>query len=168
MKIAKNSVVALTYELKAGPEQGSIVEKVDEAEPFVFMFGNGQLLKDFEDQLSGLEAGKSFEFTIKASNAYGEFTPEAIIELPKSIFEENGPAEEGLLVIGNFLTLEDQHGNPLRGRIQNINADIVTMDFNHPLAGQDLHFKGGVIEVREATESELAHGHVHGAGGHHH
>ena len=105
---------------------------------------------------------------IKSENAYGGYSSEAVIEIPKSVFEEDGPADEELLREGNYLTLEDHNGNPLRGRVQKVEDDKVTMDFNHPLAGQDLHFKGGIVDVREATESELAHGHVHGAGGHHH
>lgn len=167
MKIAKNTVVSLTYELKANDASGALVEKVDETEPFVFLFGNGSLLKEFEDNLAGLEPGKAFEFLITSENAYGGFSEEAVIDLPRSIFEEEGPADE-ILVVGNYLTLEDQHGNPLRGRIKAVGAENVTMDFNHPLAGQNLHFKGGVVDVREATASELEHGHAHGPGGHHH
>ena len=168
MIIAPNTVVSLTYELKAGSPAGPLVEKVEEAEPFVFLLGGGQLLKDFEDNLMGLEPGKAFDFLIKSENAYGGYSSEAVIEIPKSVFEEDGPADEELLREGNYLTLEDHNGNPLRGRVQKVEDDKVTMDFNHPLAGQDLHFKGGIVDVREATESELAHGHVHGAGGHHH
>jgi FKBP-type peptidyl-prolyl cis-trans isomerase SlyD len=168
MKIDKDTVVSLSYELKAGDAQGPVVEKVEQSEPFVFLFGSGQLLKDFEDNLRGLEPGKAFEFTIKSGDAYGAFSDEAVIEIPKNIFEVDGRIEEGLLTEGNYLTLEDHQGNPLRGKVNSVNDTIVTMDFNHPLAGQDLHFKGGVVDVREATETELAHGHVHGPGGHHH
>ena len=168
MKIEKDTVVSLTYELKAGDATGAVVEKVDESAPFLFLFGSGSLLKDFEDNLRGLEPGKAFEFTIKSDDAYGPFSDEAIIEIPKNIFEIDGRIEDGLLTEGNYLTLEDNQGNPLRGKVLSAADEIVKMDFNHPLAGQDLHFKGGVVDVREATETELAHGHVHGPDGHHH
>ncbi|MDX2003517.1 MAG: FKBP-type peptidyl-prolyl cis-trans isomerase [Chitinophagales bacterium] len=168
MKIEKDTVVSLTYELKAGDAQGPVVEKVDESAPFVFLFGSGHLLKDFEDNLMGLEPGKSFEFTINSDNAYGAFSDDAVIDIPKNVFEVDGRIEDGLLNEGNYLTLEDQHGNPLRGKVTQVGNENVKMDFNHPLAGHDLHFKGGVVDVRKATETEIAHGHVHGPGGHHH
>jgi FKBP-type peptidyl-prolyl cis-trans isomerase SlyD len=72
------------------------------------------------------------------------------------------------LFAGNFLTLVDQDGNPMRGKVVEAGEEVVIMDFNHPLAGKGLHFTGEVLNVREASEEELAHGHVHGPGGHHH
>ena len=73
-----------------------------------------------------------------------------------------------LLEEGKILNMQDQHGNPLRGKVTNVGDETVTMDFNHPMAGEDLYFSGEVVGVREATEEELDHGHVHGPGGHEH
>jgi FKBP-type peptidyl-prolyl cis-trans isomerase SlyD len=168
MEIQNNTVVSITYDLKIGSAEGALVEKVDSSAPFVFLFGAGGLLPEFEENLHGLTAGKSFEFTIESDNAYGPVQEEAIIELPLSIFEVDGLVPDDLLVVGRYLTMQDHQGNPLRGKIEKVGAENVTMDFNHPLAGADLHFKGGVESIREATEEELAHGHVHGEGGHHH
>ena len=168
MEIQNNTVVSITYDLKVGNADGALVEKVEAAAPFVFLFGAGGLLPEFEENLNGLSAGKAFEFTIESDNAYGPVQEEAIIELPLNIFEVDGAVPDDLLVIGRYLTMQDHQGNPLRGKVVEVGADKVKMDFNHPLAGVDLYFKGGVESVREATEEEIAHGHVHGEGGHHH
>lgn len=168
MEIKNNTVVSITYDLKIGNAEGALVEKVEASAPFVFLFGAGGLLPEFEENLHGLTEGKAFEFSIESDNAYGPVQDEAIIELPINIFEVDGVIPEDLLVVGRYLTMQDHQGNPLRGRIEKIGLEQVTMDFNHPLAGADLHFKGGVLNVREASEEEIAHGHVHGEGGHHH
>ncbi len=168
MEITNNTVVGITYDLKIGNPEGALVEKVEAAAPFVFLFGAGGLLPEFEENLHGLSEGKSFEFTIESDNAYGPVQEEAIIELPINIFETDGRIPDDLLVVGRYLTMQDHQGNPLRGRIEKVGLEQVTMDFNHPLAGADLYFKGGVISVREATAEEVAHGHVHGPDGHHH
>jgi FKBP-type peptidyl-prolyl cis-trans isomerase SlyD len=73
-----------------------------------------------------------------------------------------------MVKVGNVLPMTDSDGNQMRGSVQEITGEHVRMDFNHPLAGQDLHFAGEVLEIRDATKEELSHGHVHGPGGHHH
>jgi len=73
-----------------------------------------------------------------------------------------------MLTIGNYIPMQDQNGYSLQGKVVKRGLDKVTMDFNHPMAGKNLHFTGDVLSVREATEEELHHGHVHGEGGHHH
>ncbi len=168
MEIQNNTVVGITYDLKIGNSEGSLVEKVEASAPFVFLFGSGNLLPEFEQNLHSLTEGKAFEFTIESENAYGPVQEEAIIELPINIFEVDGVIPEDLLVEGRYLTMQDHQGNPLRGRIEKVGLENVTMDFNHPLAGADLFFKGGVLSVREASAEEIAHGHVHGPDGHHH
>ena len=103
-----------------------------------------------------------------SEDAYGNQSDEAIIELEKSIFEIDGKMDEELVAVGKMLTMQDQNGNPLEGRILAIKDSKVIMDFNHPLAGENLHFSGKVLEVRDASKEEMEHQHVHGAGGHHH
>ncbi len=80
----------------------------------------------------------------------------------------DGKIEDGLLEIGNQITMQDQNGNPLDGIVMEVSDQSVKMDFNHPLAGQDLHHLGEIIDVREATTEEIDHGHVHGPHGHQH
>ncbi|MFK5856159.1 MAG: FKBP-type peptidyl-prolyl cis-trans isomerase [Bacteroidota bacterium] len=168
MKVGKDSVVTLTYTLRFDNESGIIIQQVNDDKPFVHLFGNGTLLPIFEKNLDGLESGSEFAFGLTSKEGYGELTDTAIIEIEKSIFEKGGEVDNELVKLGNMITMQDQEGNPIDGRVKEIKDDKVIMDFNHPLAGRNLFFSGKVIDVREASKEELSHGHVHGAGGHHH
>lgn len=165
MKISKNTVVSLAYELRNGDAQGEVLELVNHNEPFIFLFNGGYLLPDFEKSIEGLTTGDKFNFTISAENAYGQHDPDSVAELPIDIFIIDGELAADMLKIGNLVPLRNEEGHVVEGVIVQIEDDYVVMDFNHPLAGIDLCFSGRVIDVREATESELAHGHVHGPGG---
>jgi FKBP-type peptidyl-prolyl cis-trans isomerase SlyD len=163
MIIEKNKVVSLTYELKiAGAEE--TVEKVTDGQPLVFIHGSGNMLPKFESNLAGLKTGDNFEFILACDDAYGQTSKEAIVELPKTVFEVDGKVDEDMLYLGNVVPMMDHSGNRFNGTIIEILPGAVKMDFNHPLAGQDLHFKGSVVEVREATQEELQHGHIHSGG----
>ncbi len=168
MKVEKNKVVTLTYTLRFDDKKGNIIQEVKEEKPFVHLFGNGTLLPTFEANLDGLESDTEFAFGLTPEDGYGNFTDDAIIELEKSIFEKDGKVDEELVKVGNMITMQDQEGRPIDGRVIEIKEDKVIMDFNHPLAGKNLHFSGKVIDIRDASEEELSHGHVHGDGGHQH
>jgi FKBP-type peptidyl-prolyl cis-trans isomerase SlyD len=170
MKIENDKVVSLSYELHSEDDnkQRIFVEKQDAENPLVFIFGNGNLLPVFEENLSGKAIGDTFAFSIDAVDAYGEFDKDSVVDLPIDLFKQDGILMMDILKIGSSLPMADQDGNQLMGKIIAITGDAVTMDFNHPLAGKPLHFTGEVIEIREANPEELEHGHVHGAGGHHH
>ncbi len=168
MKVGNNKVVTMTYTLHLNDEQGEIVQKVDESKPFVQMFGIGALLPVFESNLSGLEAGDDFGFGLSAEEGYGNPSDEAIIKLEKKIFEIDGKVDTEMVAVGKVITMQDNNGNPLDGKVLAVEEDNVIMDFNHPLAGQSLYFTGSILDVRDASEEELSHGHVHGAGGHQH
>ncbi len=168
MQITKNTVVSLSYILKRDDANGEIIEETRAGDPLVFLYGNGQMLPKFEEYLNGLKAGDAFEFTLASDDAYGEMDQDAIIDLDKSIFEVEGKTDDEMLAIGNVIPMRDDQGNMLQGIVVSVSKDMVRMDFNHPMAGNVLHFAGKVIEVREASAEELSHGHAHGAGGHHH
>lgn len=170
MKIEKNKVVTLTYELRIQNENGeqSLIEVANEEQPMAFIFGMSGLPDQFEDNLNGLSEGDDFEFKLDAEEGYGEFDENAVVELPKNVFEVEGAVPDNMLEVGNFIPMTDSEGNQLQGRVAKISDTAVTMDFNHPLSGKELYFKGKVSQVREATKEELDHGHVHGPGGHHH
>jgi FKBP-type peptidyl-prolyl cis-trans isomerase SlyD len=161
MTIEMNKVVALKYELRVNAKDGNLVEKVENDRPLEFIYGIGNMLKDFESNLSGLKVGDSFDFSISAENAYGTVNNDMVVNLPKNIFMIDGKVDETLLVIGKIVPMRDQQGNHLNGKIIEIVDDFVKMDFNHPLAGDDLYFTGEILNVREATETELSHGHLH-------
>lgn len=170
MQVAKNKVVSLTYELQVDDENGekTLVEKVEKDQPLVFLFGAGSMLPEFEKNLDGKSAGDTFAFSIDPENGYGEFDEEAVVDLPKDIFKVDDKIEEGMLEVGNVIPMTDQQGHRLQGRVVEVMDDAVTMDFNHPLAGMDMHFAGQIVNVRSATLEEISHGHVHGEGGHQH
>ena len=170
MQIAPNSVVYISYQLSFPDENGQpdVVEIVDENEPMVFIHGLSGLPESFEANLLGLKTGDTFNFNIAAEDAYGNLDPNAIISLPKSIFEVEGQKADDILVVGNYIPMTDDQGERMQGLVVSIGDDNVMMDFNHPLAEKELIFTGKIIKLREATTDELAHGHVHGEGGVHH
>jgi FKBP-type peptidyl-prolyl cis-trans isomerase SlyD len=168
MEVGKNKVVTLTYTLHLNDENGEVIQTVDEQRPFVHLFGVGTLLPAFEENMAGLNPGDNFGFKLSADDGYGKPSDEMIIELEKKIFEIDGKIDDEMVAIGKTITMQDQNGNPLDGKVLAVKEESVIMDFNHPLAGENLFFTGKIIDVRDASEEELSHGHVHGDGGHHH
>ena len=155
MEINQNKVVSLSYTLEV---EGDVIETVTAQKPMQFIFGTGYLPPKFEENVAGKKVGDTFDFTLTATEGYGEVNPDAIVELPKKLFEVEGKIEEGLLVVGNVLPMMDSEGNRLNGSIDEIKEDTILMNFNHPLAGASLHFSGKVEAIREATETELTNG----------
>lgn len=162
MEITDKKVVSLIYTLRQDSATGDVVEQVEATNPLTFIYGSGNLLPKFEENLSGLKPGDAFEFGLQSAEAYGPVVDNAIVDVPKNIFEVEGKIDNNLLSVGNMVPMMDNEGRRLNGRIVEISEEVVKMDFNHPMAGADLHFKGEVTDIREATEEELAHGHVHG------
>lgn len=165
MKIDKNTVASVTYSLEV---DGEPIEQTGKDQPLTFLVGVGMMIPGFENQLIGKEPGDAYDITVEPAEGYGEKDPEAIVDLPKDAFQIDGKIQEDMLKEGNVIPLQDQQGNPFQGVVVEVGADTVKVDLNHRLAGKTLHFKGEVLEVREATEEEISHGHVHGPGGHHH
>ena len=163
MKIEPNKVISVTYHLEANPEgkEKMHIETAGADHPLTFLFGSGGLIPAFEENLFGKSKGDKFSFSINANDAYGEIEAEALVDLPLDIFKVDGVIDMALLKTGNMVPMTDSEGHRIDGRVIGINGDSVKMDFNHPLAGHQLHFSGEVIEVREASEEELAHGHAH-------
>jgi len=168
--ISENKVVSLTYELKILNEDGeqTLVETADTDNPMVFLFGVSGLPEKFEENLEGKQEGETFSFSLEAEEGYGEYDENALVPIPKNVFEVDGKIDDEMLQVGNYIPMADNEGNHMQGRVTKIQGDEVVMDFNHPLAGMKMFFDGKVISVREATPEEIAHGHVHGEGGHHH
>jgi FKBP-type peptidyl-prolyl cis-trans isomerase SlyD len=168
MKIEKNTVVSLHYRLQETNATGELVEETHGSDPLVFLFGAGQMIPEFERQLAGKQAGDNFSFGIKSGDAYGEFDPDAVVLLPLSTFIVDGQLAEEMLMPGTRIPMSDGQGNSLTGQVEEVTEEGVVINFNHPMAGQDLYFTVAIESVREATASEISHGHVHGSGGHHH
>jgi len=161
MVIEKDKVVSLIYELRVDGTSGEIIESLKEDKPLTFIYGTGALLPKFEDNINGLKSGDAFSFLLQCGDAYGLGTEEAVVEIPKQVFEVEGEFDKELVSVGNAIPMMDGEGNRLNGVVVSVNTESVTMDFNHPLAGDNLHFTGKIVEIREATSEELQHGHIH-------
>jgi FKBP-type peptidyl-prolyl cis-trans isomerase SlyD len=165
MKIEKNRMVSLIYELRESNIEGKVIEVLDENRPLSFVFGTGRLLPVFESNISSLIKGDSFSFSLEPEMAYGEKREEMIVNVPLSVFESDGKLNEDVCFIGNEVPMMDTDGNPLNGIINEITDSYVRMDFNHPMAGIGLFFKGKIVDVRDATDHELAGSTVHSCSG---
>ncbi len=165
MIVEVKKVISLVYELRQDNQQGEIVEALSDDKPLTFLYGTGNLLPKFEANLAGLKVGDPFEFRLNSSDAYGDVQDNAVVDVPVSVFEVDGSVDENLLKIGNTIPMLDREGRRLNGTVTEIGGETVKMDFNHPMAGKDLYFKGSITEIREATQEELEHGHVHSHGG---
>ncbi len=159
-----HNVISLHYNLTKDTPNGELIESTEGKEPLVFLSGMGQMIPEFEAQVQNLEEGATFSFGIKAENAYGKRVDEALIELPIDMFMQEGQLMESVAV-GNILPMQNQQGQVQPGKVLAVNEKSVNLDMNHPLAEQDLHFQGSILNVRPATKEEIEHGHVHGEGG---
>lgn len=161
MVVSNNKVVSVAYKLRLNSKNGEVVETVTSKAPLTFLFGSGYLLPKFEDHLAGLKTGDAFDFHLPSEDAYGDFNPESILHIPLQSFQIEGKVDYELVKIGNTIPMQDGEGNRLTGVVKAIEENTVTMDFNHPLAGNHLFFTGEITDIRQATEDELHHGHVH-------
>jgi FKBP-type peptidyl-prolyl cis-trans isomerase SlyD len=171
MQVDVNKVVSVTYhlEISEGPTASrTFIEKAEANNPLTFLFGAGSMIPGFERELEGMKQGDLFDFSVAPEDAYGVPSDDDVVDLPYSIFEEEVKQHPDLLTIGNLIPMNDGQGHTFQGKVRSVNMDTVTMDFNHPLSGKTLHFKGKVEMLRDAEPEEISHGHVHGPGGHHH
>ncbi|MDR1518090.1 MAG: peptidylprolyl isomerase [Dysgonamonadaceae bacterium] len=157
MKISPNKYVALAYDLSVGEEGDlELMEQATAQKPLEFIFGTNSMLEAFESNIEGLAEGETFSFVLTPEQAYGDYDDTKIIALPKKVFEVDGKIDDAMLFEGNTLPMMDSSGNRLMGSIVSVADDKVSMDFNHPLAGEFLHFTGSVVGVREASAEEIA------------
>jgi FKBP-type peptidyl-prolyl cis-trans isomerase SlyD len=156
--------VSLTYDLYVDQEDGTeaLVESATTEQPLTFLFGAGQMLPKFEENLSTLSTNDDYDFRLTPEEAYGPYDEEAVANLPIEMFNGTDVPQPG-----EILPLQDNNGNHFQGQVVSVAQDSVIVDLNHPMAGQPLHFKGVILNVRPATPEELSHGHAHGADGHH-
>lgn len=164
MNISEKTVVSLTYELHTTNEDGNtvFVEKADEENPLVFLYGVGMMLPKFEEQLTSLKTEDEYSFELSAADGYGELDPGAFADLPSTMFKDAGGE---MPAVGDIIPLQDNNGNQFRAGVTEVHEESIAVDLNHPMAGKNLMFQGKILSVREATADELAHGHPHGADG---
>ena len=157
MKISDDKVVSLIYDLNVGEgDERELMERATTETPLTFMFGMGMMLEAFEANIKGLQKGDKFSFSLSPEEAYGVFEESHVVELPKNIFEVDGKFDNERIVVDATVPMMDANGNRLFGTVDEITDSCVVMNFNHPLAGETLHFAGEVIDVHEATAEEIA------------
>ena len=151
--VQDNLVVILDYTLIVDEE---VMESTDDGEPIVFIQGIGQIIPGLESALYGMKVGEKKTVVIEPENAYGDYDPDSLEIAKKEEFSEEIPLD-----VGTFLDLSDDEGEVLSAQIIDEDEDTVTLDFNHPLAGNTLTFEITLSALRPASEEELDHGHAH-------
>ena len=161
MQIAKHAVVLLDYTLT--DDKGGVVDSSKGGQPLAYIQGIGNLIPGLEKALEGKGEGDALKVSLKPEEGYGVRDESLVSLVPREAFKGAGLIEVGM-------QFQAQHGN--QHRVITVvgfdGSDKVKVDGNHPMAGKTLHFDVKVVGVRAATEEEIAHGHVHGPGGHHH
>ncbi|HQQ62422.1 MAG TPA: peptidylprolyl isomerase [Pseudomonadales bacterium] len=161
MQIAHNSVVSMHYTLK--DDQGNILDSSVNAAPLVYLHGASNIIPGLENALVGKQSGDTLDVRVAPEEGYGIKIDDLIQEVPREMFQGVDTIEPGMT-----FQAQDQSGYIQQVTVTAVTDAIITVDSNHPLAGQHLNFNVSIIDVRQATEEEMAHGHVHGEGGHHH
>ena len=152
-----NKYVTVAYELYTDNDKGihELVEKAPIEHPFQFISGLGIALDSFENKILALTEGEAFDFVLKVDEAYGPYEQDHVIELPKETFAINGRFDKDMVYPGAVLPLVNADGMRFQGLVLELKDNTVIIDLNHPLAGKDLHFKGQVVTMRDATNEEI-------------
>lgn len=158
MKIARNTVVSIAYKLYADDEENELIEETEDGTPFEFIFGANEVLPGVEKGLEDLEEGDEFTIRLACDDAFGPEQEDFYHEFPKSDFVVDGELDEEVLEEGEIVPMEDEDGNLVYGVVAENKLNSVVIDFNHPLAGEDIRYEGKVLGVREATSEELSSG----------
>ena len=168
MKVENQKVVTLEYDLYVDGENGQeeMMEKATAEAPLVYCHGEGMMLPAFERAMEGLAEGEAFDFRIPCEEAYGEYDTDGVLQLDKKMFYNgDGEFDSERVYVGAIVPMNTADGQVINAQIAEITKEHVTIDLNHPLAGENLHFVGKVLHIRQVTEGELKALHHHGCGG---
>ena len=168
MKIENQKVVTLQYDLYVDGENGieELMEKATTDAPLVYCHGEGMMLPAFERAMEGLSEGEAFDFRIACEDAYGEYDTDGVLQLDKKMFYNgDGEFDSERVYVGAIVPMNTADGQIINAQIAEITQQHVTIDLNHPLAGENLHFVGKVLNIRQVTEGELKALHHRGCGG---
>ena len=152
-------VVSMDYKLTV---DGEVLDSSDGAGPLQFLAGYDNIVPGLEREMIGMKIGESKDVVVTPEDGYGEFDEEGFMDVPRSEFPGDMEIEEGA-----ELSVTDEDGQNQYARVESVTDESVRLDFNHPLAGAELHFNVKVVALREPTKEELDHGHVHEEGHHH-
>jgi len=156
----KARVISIHYTLTN--DKGAVLDSSRDSEPMAYLEGAGNIIPGLEKEVASMAQGDKRDVKIPAAEAYGERREDMVLQVPRTQF----PADVAPKVGDRFRGGPEPHAPAFT--VTSVEGDSITLDGNHPLAGQTLFFEVEVTEIRDATEEELSHGHVHGPGGHHH
>jgi len=159
-KITAKKVVSLSYTLKSSA--GDLIDQSEDGSPLVYLHGAQNIVPGLEEKLEGADVGETVQAVVSPEKGYGQRIGEAH-EVPRNLFPEGADIQPGMQVVA-----QDEEGQQIPFFVTDVKDDTITIDPNHPLAGETLHFEVTVEATRDATSEELEHGHPHGPGGHHH
>jgi FKBP-type peptidyl-prolyl cis-trans isomerase SlyD len=160
MTIGRDSVVTMHYTLK--DDAGAVIDSSASGDPITYLHGHGNIVPGLERGLEGKNVGDKLHVDVSPADGYGEYDKQLVQRVPRRSLK-------GIANVTPGMQLQAQTSEgPRSVTVTHVASDMVTIDGNHPLAGKSLKFEVEITDVRQATSEELAHGHVHGAGGHHH
>ena len=162
MHVAKDKIVSIDYTLKSN--EGRVIDSSEGREPLTYLHGGGNIIPGLERHLEGKASGDNVKVSVPPEEGYGPRHDQLVQKVPKAAFQGAGVAEPQ----PGMQFRAEANGQSRVVTVVNVEPDGVTIDANHPLAGQTLHFDVTVRDVRDASNEELQHGHAHGPGGHHH
>ncbi|MBO8433140.1 MAG: FKBP-type peptidyl-prolyl cis-trans isomerase [Bacteroidetes bacterium] len=156
MKIGKDTIATLEYTLRYDGPDGEVIEQYTDDDPTEVLVGRGVLLDILEKNLQDLEPGDGFDFLIDEEQGYGAYDEEKVVQFPEADLMAEVPEKERVeLKVGEFIPIMDMEGKHYEALVVDKQGGMVTLDFNEPLAGETLHFRGRVLEVRPASEEEI-------------
>lgn len=155
MKIEKNTVASIAYKIHIDSTNGELIEFADERNPRSMIFGIDQIMPGFEKHLMGRGENTEFDFRLTPDEAFGDYKNDLILDVTKNAFRVDGKIREDLLYINNEISMMDNQGNPVKGKVLEVGDETVKMDFNHPLAGKSLFISGKIMNVHPVTQEDL-------------
>ena len=161
LTVSKNIVASVHY-TGTLPENGEVFDSSEGREPLTFLVGHNQMIPGFEEEILGAKTGEKREFTLTAERAYGDRDEAGVLQIPREQFAQL--EAEATLQVGLQLVAQMPHG-PSPFTITELSDELITADFNHTLAGKSLTFAVDIVELRQATDDEVSHGHAHGPDG---
>lgn len=150
MKAEIGNRILVNYKLYIDDPSGELVEETTEDKPYEFILGSGEQFEAFDKHIVGLKKGDTFSFAIEKEEAFGDLDEDAIVDVPKKAFEHEGKVDKDIFKMYNVLPMKDAEGNEFSGVVIAIGEEDITLDFNHPLAGESIWFDGEIIDVQEA------------------
>jgi len=159
LKVNDGHVVSMEYTLKV---DGEVADTSQGGKPLEYVHGAGNIIPGLEREMVGMTVGDSKDVVVAAADGYGEEDDKAFMDVPREQFPQELPMK-----VCTELQVQNQEGQPMYARIDTVGDKSVRLDFNHPLAGKELHFSVKVVGLRDATPEEKEHGHVHGPGHQH-